>query len=329
MNEKFFTIKEIERLMAPELDGEQLDKLHSVLSHCLLESSDFPIRQSRFESNDEVLDAFLAAKAVEGCSPRTIRYYSVTLRRFSSEVGRPFVEVTTDDVRGYLTRCQREGRVSNVTVDNVRRIVSSLFSWLENEDIVYKSPVRRIKKIRTLRAVKPVLSDEAMEELRDGCESSRDLAIIDMLSSTGMRVGELVKLNRDDIDFEGRECVVRGKGAKERKVYFDARTKIHLKAYLEERRDDEDALFVSLTRPCRRLEISGVETRLRELGNRTVGVRVHPHKFRRSLATRAIDKGMPIEQVQVLLGHSKIETTLCYAQVEQSNVKRSHHRYIS
>ena len=328
MHEKLFAVKEIERLMAPSLDVPQLEKLHAVLTHCLLEVDDLLIKRAQFGSNHQILEAFLAAKSIEGCSPRTIKYYSVTLRGFASTLAKPFVEITTDDVRGYLTSCQQDGRVSNVTVDNIRRIISSLFSWLECEDIVYKSPVKRIKKVRAPKNVKPVISDESVEQLRDGCKNLRDLAVIDLLSSTGMRVGELVRLNRTDIDFEGRECVVRGKGAKERKVYFDARTKIHLKEYLSTRTDNEPALFVSLYGTPKRLEISGVESRLRELGRNTLGQRVHPHKFRRTMATRAIDKGMPIEQVQVLLGHSSIETTLCYAMVDQRNVKYSHRKFL-
>lgn len=328
MNVKLFAIKEIERLMVPVLDEEQLEKLHAVLSHCLLEAEDLVAKRRRFGNNAQIVGAFLAAKSIEGCSARTIRYYSTTLEAFAEAMGKPFVEVTTDDVRGYLTACQRGGRVSNVTVDNIRRIISSLFSWLENEDVVYKSPVRRIKRIRTPKNVKPTISDESVERLRDGCKSLRDLAMVDLLASTGMRVGELVRLNRSDIDFEGRECVVRGKGAKERRVYFDARTKIHLGEYLAARTDDEPALFAALNGPHRRLEISGVESRLRELGRDALGQRIHPHKFRRTLATRAIDKGMPIEQVQVLLGHSSIETTLCYAMVDQRNVKHSHRKFI-
>lgn len=328
MHEKLFAVKEIERLMVSVLDGSQLEKLHAVLTHCLLEVDDIVDNRGRFSNNTKTVEAFLAAKSVEGCSPRTIGYYSATLMPFAEAIAKPFVEVTTDDVRGYLTDCQRGGRVSNVTVDNIRRIISSLFSWLENEDVVYKSPVKRIKKIRTPKNVKPVISDESIERLRDSCKSLRDLAMIDLLSSTGMRVGELVKLNRGDIDFEGRECVVHGKGAKERKVYFDARTKIHLKEYLMDRNDNEPALFVSLYGIPRRLEISGVESRLRKLGRTTLNQRIHPHKFRRTLATHAIDKGMPIEQVQVLLGHSSIETTLCYAMVDQRNVKYSHRKFI-
>ena len=328
MQEKFLTISEIERLMAPSLDGVQMERLHAVLNHCILDEGDFPALGNGKMSNEDMLAAFLGAKSVEGCSPRSTRYYSITLRRFLAWMDKPFADVSTSDVRSYLSEYQATGNVSNVTVDNVRRIISSLFSWLEAEDLIYKSPVRRIKKIRSLQAVKPVISDESMESLRDGCKTVRDLAIVDLLCSTGMRVGELVRLNRDDIDFEGRECIVRGKGSKERKVYFDARAKIHLLAYLVQRDDANEALFVSLNAPHERLEVSGVELRMRSLGRDSIGQRVHPHKFRRTLATRAIDKGMPIEQVQVLLGHSKIETTLCYAMVDQQNVKQSHHKFI-
>jgi integrase len=176
--------------------------------------------------------------------------------------------------------------------------------------------------------VKEVLTDENLELLRDKCKNIRDLAIIDLLSSTGIRVGELVKLNRNDINFAERECIVFGKGNKERIVYFNARAKIHLQEYLKTRKDKNQALFVSLAKPHTRLQISGVETRLRELGRRVKLPRVHPHKFRRTLATMAIDKGMPVEQVQKLLGHVKIDTTMHYAMVNQTNVKLSHRKFI-
>ena len=171
-------------------------------------------------------------------------------------------------------------------------------------------------------------SDEELEQMRDTCTNLRDLAIIDVLSSTGIRVGELVNLNIADVDFEKRECVVMGKGNKQRKVYFDARTKIHLYEYIASRHDETKALFVSLNNPHNRLSIRGIETILHKVGSNLKSTKVHPHKFRRTLATKAIDKGMPIEQVQVLLGHSQIDTTLRYAMVNQNNVKASHHKYI-
>ena len=276
----------------------------------------------------ELLPAFIAAKRVEGCSEKSLRYYESTIRNMLDAISKPEKQITTEDLRSYLDTYQRRGTVSKVTLDNVRRILSSFFSWLEDEDYIVKSPVRRIHKVKTGKTVKETYTDESLELMRDHCDNPRDLALIDLLASTGIRVGELVKLNRDDVDFENRECIVFGKGNKERKVYFDARTKIHLQKYLANRTDDNEALFVSLIKPFERLQISGVEIRLRKIG-RDLGIhKTHPHKFRRTLATMAIDKGMPIEQVQQLLGPQSIDTTLQYAMVNQANVKNSCKKFI-
>lgn len=280
-------------------------------------------------ANEEFLKMFLAAKRIEGCSERTIDYYQATVAHLLSKTETNVRKITTEEIRKYLSEYQKWNNCSNVTVDNIRRNISSFFSWLEEEDYILKSPMRRIHKIKTKTVVKNVISDEDIEKLRDNCKEKRDLAIIDLLYSTGIRVGELVNLNIDDVDFEGRECVVYGKGDKERRVYFDAKAKIHLKEYIENRTDSNKALFVTLDAPYDRLKISGVEIRLRELGRKLNLTRIHPHKFRRSMATRAIDKGMPIEQVQKILGHSQIDTTMQYAMVNQSNVKTAHQRYMS
>lgn len=312
--------------MSGILDNEQIETLHSVLNSCLLLFSED--QSKTCPTDDELISSFLSAKSVEGCSEKTLGYYGSTLRTVFSCIEVPVRRVSTNDIRSYLADYQDRSSASKVTIDNIRRILSSFYSWLEDEDFILKSPVRRIKKVKVTKVVKEVYSDESLEVLRDSCESLRDLAMIDLLSSTGMRVGELVNLDRADIDFQNRECVVLGKGDKERLVYFDARTKVHLHNYLESRDDDNPALFVTLNRPNNRLKISGVEKRLRELGRRLKINKVHPHKFRRTLATRAIDKGMPIEQVQKLLGHQKIDTTLEYAMVNQNNVKISHRRYI-
>ena len=311
--------------MSNILSSEQLESLHSVLNSCLILFSD---EKARFISDEELIGSFLSAKRVEGCSEKTLKYYGSTIRTVLSGMRIPVRQVSTNDIRTYLSTYQDRNSVSKVTIDNIRRILSSFYSWLEDEDFILKSPVRRIKKVKVTKIVKEVYSDESMEVMRDSCETLRDLAMIDLLSSTGMRVGELINLDRADIDFQNRECVVLGKGDKERLVYFDARTKVHLYNYLESRDDDNPALFVTLNCPHNRLNISGVEKRLRELGRRLHIDKVHPHKFRRTLATRAIDKGMPIEQVQQLLGHQKIDTTLEYAMVNQNNVKISHRRYI-
>ena len=317
-------ITNIKEQMKKHLTNSQMEILMNVLDNCLLDL--YPAAES--DTKQDYVKIFLSAKRVEGCSDKTVRYYDSTIRNVVSVIGKEISQITTDDLRVYLDTYQKNSGVSRVTIDNIRRILSSFFAWLEDEDYIQKSPVRRIHKVKTCKTVKETYSDEALELMRDHSECDRDLAIIDMLASTGMRVGELVKLDRSDVDFESRECVVLGKGNKQRKVYFDARTKIHLKRYLNSRNDNNQALFVSLQRPYNRLQISGVEIRLRELGRKLEMHKVHPHKFRRTLATMAIDKGMPIEQVQQLLGHQSVDTTLQYAMVNQNNVKSSHRKYI-
>ena len=326
MNEQL--INEIQRKMLPYLNNEQLMQLRSVLSETLKGAMiSYDGNEQKVDKRDAVA-AFINAKHIEGCSEKTLRYYQKTIKTMLADVGKSANQITTDDLRKYLTDYQMQHKSSKVTIDNIRRILSSFFSWLEDEDFILKSPVRRIHKVKTAKVVKDTYTDEALELMRDSCTNTRDLAIIDLLASSGMRVGEMVMLNREDIDFNERECVVVGKGNKERLVYFDARTKIHLQNYLNERMDTNPALFVSLKVPHERLMIGGVETRLRELGKRLNLQKVHPHKFRRTLATSAIDKGMPIEQVQQLLGHQKIDTTMHYAMVKQQNVKLAHRKYI-
>lgn len=325
-------ISEITRKMLPYLDNAQMERLQDVLVHCLWSVQIQPNEENSepqpTETNEDLLNMFISSKRVEGCSNKTLRYYETSLLRLFKEINTHVTHIRTDDLRNYLSDYQEKTDCSKSNIDNIRRIMSSFFTWLEDESYIIKSPVRRIHKIRSTQTVKETYTDESLETMRDQCGCIRDLAMIDMLASTGMRVGELVRLNIKDIDFENRECVVFGKGSKERPVYFDARTKIHLKNYLASRTDDNPALFVSLLSPHNRLEISGVEVRLRKLGRRLGITKVHPHKFRRTLATRAIDKGMPIEQVQQLLGHAKIDTTMHYAMVSQNNVKISHRKYI-
>lgn len=317
-------IMQIEQSMLPYLNNGQLEALHDTLEHHLHDLAE----ENNTGNQEDLVAVFLAAKRVEGCSNKTIQYYDSTIRNVLIKINKDIKQVTTDDLRLYLDTYQSEHKISKVTIDNIRRILSTFFAWLEDESYIIKSPVRRIHKVKTCKTVKETYSDEALEIMRDNAENIRDLALIDILTSTGMRVGELVNLDRDDIDFENRECIVLGKGNKQRKVYFDARTKIHLQKYLSERKDTNPALFVTLQSPYNRLLISGVEIRLRNLGRKLNLNKVHPHKFRRTLATMAIDKGMPIEQVQQLLGHQSVDTTLQYAMVNQNNVKLSHRRYI-
>lgn len=322
-------ISEVTQQMLPHLDNAQIQKLQKVLENVLFDCEiTVQTEKKDTEDNTNLIDVFVSAKRIEGCSEKTLKYYRTTIETMVSSIDKGIRHIQTEDLRTYLTDYQNKNQSSRVTIDNIRRILSSFFSWLEDEDYILKSPVRRIHKVKTATNIKETYTDEDLEKMRDSCTELRDLAMIDMLSSTGMRIGEMVLLNKADINFNERECVVFGKGDKERIVYFDARTKIHLQNYIDSRIDENPALFVTLRCPHDRIKIGGIESRLREMGKKLNIQKVHPHKFRRTLATMAIDKGMPIEQLQQLLGHKRIDTTLQYAMVKQSNVKIAHRKYI-
>ena len=316
-------INSILSIMSATLDNEQLGILHAALVKVLA-----PEEQCSIRENDELLASFLAAKGVEGCSPKTIEYYQLVISMALEEIGKPLLRVTTSDLRSYLSSYQELRGSSAVTINNMRRVLSSFFSWLEDEGILLKSPMRRIKPIKTPAKVKPTYTDEQVEKMREATSCIRDLAIIDLLTTTGIRVSELVGLNRSDFDIEKRECIVVGKGNKERTVYFDDRAKMHLVAYFDTREDELPAAFISRSDHSKRLGKDGVEKVIHVIGTRAGVEDAHPHKFRRTLATKAIGKGMPIEQVQHLLGHQRIDTTLHYAMVDEVNVKMSHRRFI-
>lgn len=326
-------INQIIQEMLPHLTILQAEQLTNILTQKLSEFDIVPsqkdIETEKSTNNNQLIHLFIAAKKIEGCSPKTLNYYLTTLETMDQQINKNIKLIMTDDLRDYLMNYQQINCSSKVTIDNIRRILSSFFSWLEEEDYILKSPMRRIHRVKTSTVVKETYTDEALEQMRDYCQKIRDIAMIDMLASTGMRVGELVLLNREDINFNERECIVFGKGDKERVVYFDARTKLHLQSYLDSRTDNNPALFVTLRAPFRRLQISGIEIRLRQIGKELNIPKVHPHKFRRTLATTAIDKGMPIEQLQQLLGHQRIDTTLQYAMVKQSNVKLAHKKFLT
>ena len=331
---KMDVILNITKDMEDSLTDYQLNKLKESLI-INFEKLDFIMKtddlkhQEELDENISMIESFISSKQVEGCSDRTIKYYKEIIDKFNDSFDKSIKKITTEEIRSYLSTYKEMSTCGTTTIDNIRRVLSSFFSWLEDEDYIIKSPIRRIHRIKTPTTVKEVLTDENLEKLRDECENIRDLSLIELLISTGMRVGELVNLNISNLNFEDRSCIVLGKGNKEREVYFDAKTKLHLKEYISKRNDNNDALFVSLREPHQRLSISGIELIVRNLGVNTNINKVHPHKFRRTLATMAIDKGMPVEQVQKLLGHVKIETTMHYAMVNQSNVKISHRRYIA
>lgn len=322
-------ISEVMQQMLPYLDNAKMQQLQKALENVLFGCEiTVQVEKKDTDDNPNLIDTFVSAKRIEGCSEKTLKYYRTTIETMVASTDKCIRHIQTEDLRSYLTDYQSRNQSSRVTIDNIRRILSSFFSWLEDEDYILKSPVRRIHKVKTATNIKETYTDEDLEKMRDSCTELRDLAMIDMLASTGMRIGEMVLLNKADINFNERECVVFGKGDKERIVYFDARTKIHLQNYIDSRTDDNPALFVTLRSPYERIKIGGIESRLRTMGKLLDIQKVHPHKFRRTLATMAIDKGMPIEQLQQLLGHKRIDTTLQYAMVKQSNVKLAHKKYI-
>ncbi len=315
------------------LDDNQRIKLKEILTEICLNYQITIIEQTEKQetqkNNTDILNKFIVAKEIEGCSNRTLNYYKDNIIKTLDTINLPIDEITTEILRNYLASYKSNSNAGMVTIDNIRRTLSSFFAWLENEDYIVKSPVRRIHKVKATKKVKETFTDENLEKLRDTCSNVRDLAILELLISTGMRVGELTRLNIADMNFQERSCIVLGKGNSEREVYFSAKSKMYMKKYLETRTDNNEALFVSLIKPYNRLGISGIEIAIRHLGKEANINKVHPHKFRRTMATMAIDKGMPVEQVQKLLGHIKIDTTMEYAMVNQNNVKSSHRKYIT
>ena len=310
--------------MSQIIDNSQMIILNTVLEEILADNR----MQEPQKSSNDLLDNFIATKRLEGRSEKTMRLYRFTISKLISAIDKNVCTLSTEDIRNYLSIYQTEHGISKDSIDNLRRILSSFYRWLEDENYIFKSPLRRIHKIKTRKVVKEPFTDEEIERLRDGCKYPRDLVIIEFLYSTGVRIGELCKLNRSDIDFEERECIVLGKGDKERVTYFDARTKLHLIEYLKSRDDNNPALFVSIRKPATRLEEGGVEAMLRKLGERCNVTRCHPHRWRRTCASAALSKGMPIEQVQKMLGHEEISTTLTYLMITDSTVKSSHRKYL-
>ena len=310
--------------MSKVIDNSQMISLNSILDEIITDT----VTETPQKSSEELLDNFLATKRLEGRSEQTLDLYKFTIEKMIQSVDKNICTLSTEDIRNYLVEYQSNRGISKATMDNIRRNLSSLYKWLEDENYIFKSPLRRIHKIKTRKIVKEAFSDEEIERLRDGCKYHRDLVIFEFLYSTGIRIGELIRLNRDSIDFEERECIVLGKGDKERIAYFDARTKLHLQEYLDSRDDDNPALFVSIRKPATRLTAGGVEVMMSRLGKRCDVEKCHPHRCRRTCATSALEKGMPLEQVQKMLGHEQIATTLLYCRVQDSTVKSSHRKYL-
>lgn len=323
INEAIFnTLQE----MTPKLSLNQLRELQNSLYKCFAEATNSSVKQL---SNNDYIDRYISAKKVEGMAESTIKSYKSSITKFLNYCDdKLIVRITTDDVRAAINRYKDESHCSDLTLDTFRRRISAVFSWLLEEEYIVRNPVSRVHKINYTKKVKTVFSEEEIERIYDNCVSYRELALIGLLNSTGVRVGELATLELSRLDLDNRECVVHGKGNKERTVYFDSKTKLYLEKYLETRNDDVDAVIITKIKPYRKASIRTIQREVGKLGALAEIPKCHPHKFRSTLATRAIDKGMPIEQLKELLGHTEIDTTLVYAQVQQKNIKRSHEQFL-
>ena len=314
------------------MEGRAMGELKNALYYVLSEydiSEKCTDVQCIDRSWETELGTFLVRKRVEGRSERTLGLYNLHLRRMLQCLNKPVQEITEGDLFLYIERYKRQRQVSGVYLDSIRLVFSSFFGWLNAKGYIRKNPAAGLDPIKTEKRIKKPLSDIELEKLRRKCGLERDLALIEFLYSTGVRVSELVALNRQDIDFVSMDVIVYGKGAKERETYLTAASCMHLKEYLDSRKDDNEALFVSLRAPHKRLTVSGVEEILRRLGRCTGIEKVHPHRFRRTMATNILNKGMPIEEVKEILGHVKLDTTMIYCQVGRENVKHSHRKYMS
>lgn len=312
--------------------GKGMEELKNVL-YCVLAKYEIAEKSTELQkverSWEEELCAFLIRKRVEGRSEKTISQYSLHLRRMLQYINKPVKEITEADLFSYIAMYKKKRGVSGVYLNNIRLVCSSFFSWLNNKGYIRKNPAAGLDPIKVEKRIKKPLSDTELEMLRRKCTLERDIALIECLYSTGVRVSELVALNRQDIDFDNMRAVVYGKGAKERETYLTAAACMHLKEYLDSRSDSNDALFVGLKAPHERLTVSGVEEVLRKLGKNTGIVKVHPHRFRRTMATNILNKGMPIEEVKEILGHVKLDTTMIYCQISKENVRHHHRKYMS
>lgn len=319
---------------------EEKERLNQVKALLYMQLSQFQIFKeetavsTHVDNSEHLVKQYLACLAVRGCTEKTVLAYKQEYKMFFGMVNKSVQDITTNDIRGYLAHCKFSRKNSDNTINNRITMLRTLFTWLAEEECIEKNPMLRIKENKVERKVKEVFTDEQVTMIRDIAfkQNIRDIAIIDFLYRTGVRISELVTLNRDDIDFVGRQCIVFGKGRKERPVYFNGDVAVHLREYLDSRTDDCPALFVSLRKPHKRLTVSGVQYMLRDLSKkdkRLNGVQVNPHKWRRQFVTELLEKDVPITLVADLVGHSSIGTTKAnYANYSKSKAKEAHRKYV-
>ena len=276
---------------------------------------------------DSMLAKYIATKRIEGKAESTIKRYYDTCYMMIHEICKPLHEITTYDLRYYLAVYKEQRKISNRTLDGMRRCFSSFFSWLSAEGLIGKNPCAALSQIKYTKVVKKPYTATEMERLKQACTSIRNLALIEFLYASGCRVSEVVRLNRDDINFQTRDAVVLGKGSKERTIYLTPVALMHLQDYLNTRTDTDPCLFASVRTPHKRLSKAGIERTLKKLGESANVTNVHPHRYRRTLATNLLDRGANIQDVAAVLGHADLKTTQVYCYISQSNVRASYNKY--
>lgn len=325
-------ITNVLQAMSVTLCQEQLLELKTVLQvqmypyEIAKKSTEVSVRDKNYVY---FLNMFLARKKSEGKTDNTINQYNLYLGMMLQWLNKEIKNITEDDLIYYLAIYKKTRGVSNGYLDHIRLVFSSFFGWMNAKGHIPKNPAKGMEPIKSVKKIKKPFTDEELEIMRRACEKERDLAIIEVLYSTGIRVSELTSLNRNDVDFLGKEIIVFGKGQKERATYLNATAYVHLKKYLSERTDSNAALFVSQKYPYDRLSVAGVEKVIKDIGNRMGIEKAHPHRFRRTMATNILKRGMPIEEVKELLGHTKLDTTMIYCTVSKANVKLSHQKLMS
>lgn len=325
-------IEHITEKIISEMEGRSMNDLQGILLETL---SDYDIS---YKKNDimivekgwmQEIRLFLDRKKLEGRSDGTIKQYELHLSKMLKYINKPVIDITEYDLFSYLMMYKNSRNVSNVYLDIIRRTFSSFFGWLCRKGYIQKNPAEGLDAIKSEKKIKKPLSDTELEMLRRSCETKRDIALLEFLYSTGVRVSELTVLEKKDINFSKMDVVVYGKGAKEREVYLTPTACMYLDEYISSRKDNEEALFVSIRYPNKRMSKAGVEARLKEIGRRAGVDNVHPHRFRRTMATNILSKGMPIEEVRQILGHSKLDTTMIYCEIKKESIKHHHKKYMS
>ena len=330
MNIRDTIINNVLQAVQPLLDSQQLQAVQDALC---IQLGNYEVQERCTEiavtdnTPDAMLARYVATKRIEGKAESTIKRYRDICYMMIHAICKPLHEITTYDLRYYLAVYKEHRKVSNRTLDGIRRCFSSFFSWLSVEGLIVRNPCAALSQIKFAKVVKKPYTATEMERLKQACTSIRDLALIDFLYASGCRVSEVVRLNRTDINFQTQDAVVLGKGNKERKIYLTPVALMHLQDYLNTRTDTDPCLFASLRAPYKRLSKAGIERALKQLGERARVTNVHPHRYRRTLATNLLDRGANIQDVAAVLGHADLKTTQVYCYISQSNVRASYNKY--